>query len=226
MLIVGLTATPGAVTSESADSVDVVLLSPGANGEPATNRPEGVAMWGASLSSCTQEQLEALKEAGCDLVVVESDSAPGLVFRDDGMAKGYVLPPELSDHRMRAVDDLAVDVLLVRPGNESWPISVGGALDIQETVSAFSKHVFLQLNNLPPTSELELLRDMPISAIVVDLKKVDPGELAELKKAISTLEPRKQRHEHSALLPAGGGNSRPQSDPDDDDDDDDDWDDL
>lgn len=226
MLIVGLASTPDAITSESAASVDVVLLSAAASGEPATSGPEGAAIWGASLSSCTREQLDALKEAGCDLIVVESDSTPGLVLRDDGMAKGYVLPRELSDHRIRAVDDLAVDVLLVRPRNESWPISVGGALDIQETVSAFSKHVFLQLDNLPPPSELELLRDMPISAIVVDLKKVEPGELAELKKAISTLEPRKQRHEHSALLPTGGGNSRPQPDHEDDDDDDDDWDGL
>jgi hypothetical protein len=201
ILIVGVADSPARLGPAVAQA-DVVLLRSRKGGKPATVKPDTKGLWGAALSDCTPEDLDALKESGCDFILVESESAPGITLRDDGLARGFVLPGQVSDARAHAIEDLPFDFLLVRDAAPEWPLTMGQILALQEKVSLFSKHMFLEVTEPPAEEDLELLRDMPISGLVFDLATQDAAKLETLKTAIAGLEPRKPRGEHVAVLPA------------------------
>ena len=49
-----------------------------------------------------------------------------------------------------------------------FPLSVGGVLELHEQITYYSRHIFLRLTQLPNDSDLELLRDTGISALLYD----------------------------------------------------------
>ncbi len=221
LLVVGMTDGAGKAGGLLAH-VDIALLRSRKGGKPSTAKPEGAESWGVSLSDCTAAELDALKESGCDFVLIESDSAPGITLRDDGMGRGLVLPGEVSESRARAIEDLPMDFLLVKDAALEWPLTLAQVLTVQEKVSTYSKHIFLQVATPPGKEDLPVLRDMPVSGLVFDVASQDASKLDELRTAISELEPKKSRSEHMALLPSNmqsnsGGHSH-EADPDDDDD--------
>lgn len=228
ILIVGLADGTGKAASHS-DLADVTLFRARKGGRPAAVKPNGNRTWGAALSDCTAEDLDTLKESGCDFILIESESAPGITLREDGFARGLVVPAAaaVTDARAHAIEDLPLDFLLIRDPAVEWPLTVGQILALQEEVSTFSKHIFLEIGDLPSPADLELLRDMPVSGLVVDIAAHDPARLEELRKAIAGLEPRKPRSEHVAILPANmmsgapGHSHEPDPDGGDDGDDDD-----
>ncbi|MSQ08906.1 MAG: hypothetical protein EXR44_06370 [Dehalococcoidia bacterium] len=201
VLIVGVVESNGK-TGPAGEFADIFLLRSKKGGKPATVKPDREGLWGVAISDCTVGDLASLKEAGCDFILIESESASGAALRDDGLGRGFVVPDGVTENRAHAIDDLPLDYLLLRGLSSKWPVTVGGALDLQEKVSMFTKHIFLEINAAPSKEDLELLRDMPVSALVVDLGVQDAQELQALKKAISELEPRKQRSELVAVLPA------------------------
>ncbi len=204
-------------------AVDIAIYRHRKSGRPVTAAPDGSPKWGASLSDCTLEDLDAIKAAGGDFIVIESDSAPGLALRDDDLARGYPIPTTLTEERAHAIDDMPFDFLIARGLPAEWPLSVGRTLTIQETVSQFSKHMFFETANLPTAPDLQILRDMPISGLVIDPSAHSEKKLDELREALAGLEPRKPRSEHMAVLPAGASNGSSahthEAEPDDDDDD-------
>lgn len=226
ILVVGVADGTGKASAHH-DVADVTLLRARKGGRPTVAKPNGAGTWGAALSHCTADELEALKETGCDFILIESESAPGITLREDGFARGMAVPSAASvtDARAHAIEDLPLDFLLIKGQAVEWPLTVGQVLALQEEVSTFSKHIFLEVAELPSVEDLELLRDMPVSGLVVDIAAHDPARLEALKKAIAGLEPRKPRSEHVAMLPAhmmsGAQGHSHQPDPDGGDDDDD-----
>lgn len=225
MLVVGLLESSGK-PADALSHVDIGLLRSKKGGRPASAVPDGAEMWGVSLSDCSPADLDTLKEAGCDFILIESGSAPGITLRDDDLARGFVLPETVTEPRAHAIEDMPFDFLLLRGHDVEWPLTLAQVLAIQEKVSMYSKHFFLELSTPPSVDDLPLLRDMPVSGLVFDLASQDMDKLDSLRKAISELEPRKPKSEHIALLPsnAGGGHTAPgrEPDPDEGDDDDDD----
>lgn len=205
-------------------ATDLVIVRARKGGKPSTAAPESAEIWGAALSDCTLDDLDALKEAGCDFILIEEDSAPATVLRDDGMGRGLVLPADLTERRARALEDLPLDFVLVRSARPSWPLSLAALLPIQDIVSSLSKHLFLEIDDLPGKEDLPILRDMPISGLVFDPGAFDADRIEELKAEIARLDPRKSRQEHVAVLPSNmvSSASAPQHAPEPDEDDEDD----
>jgi len=189
-------AEPESRLRETAAFVDAFVLNTGVKclvpPSSTLDALEGKT-WGIGGCCATPEDMDALKDAGCDFIVVADDDAPATILRDDGMARGFAIRPGLSDERARALDDLPFEFLVLEPDEESWPISVAGLLRLQDTVSMVSKHIFLKVNQLPSADSLALLRDMPVSGLLLDLSVVDRAALEEERKAVDGLEPRKPR---------------------------------
>ena len=78
---------------------------------------------------------------------------------------------------------------------------------------------------VPDKVNLELLRDIGISALVYDAKSTSTADLTDLRKSIDLLEPRKHKSSGSAMLPQVGDSSANNDDHDDHDHehDEDDW---
>ena len=69
--------------------------------------------------------------------------------------------------------------------------------------SYYSRHIFLRLTQLPNDSDLELLRDTGISALLYDVSDAKVTEFAKLRDSINRLEPRKDKRSAPAVLPTG-----------------------
>ena len=149
--------------------------------------------WGISGCGAASDDLDALKTAGCDFILIAGDDTPGAVLRDDGMERGFTIQPGLSEERARALEDLPFEFVVLEARDESWPISLAGLMRLQETVSMVNKHIFLRVSQLPPADDLALLRDMPVSALLVDLSAVDRAAMSAEREALDGLEPRKPR---------------------------------
>ena len=218
MLVIGRGGNP----EKDAASVDLLLRA-------APLSEESDQPWGLSVGASTQVDSEALEKSGCQFLVFESEdaSAQGLIAEELG--RGIGVTDGLPEHRVRALEDGPFDFFIYRPSEVSWPLTVGSTLRLQDLVSCFSKHIFLELSELPAKADLEILKNLPISAIIVDLDKVSADDASRLKEEVSKLEPRKphQGGERSAFLPAAGRSTSESFDDGDDDGydgGDDDWD--
>ena len=106
------------------------------------------------------------------------------------------------------------------------PLNVGSVLDIQEQLAKYSRHIFLSMTEIPDLANLELLRDIGISALMYDGTSTSNEKLKSLRESIDKLEPKKQKSAAGAVLPRGADASGGDDDFDDHDHDhdDEDWD--
>jgi hypothetical protein len=200
------------------------ILASSSSGAAQKTAVEGSEIWGVSVSGGTNDDISSAVEAGADFLLIEGESAPGAALLDDDTGKGFAVPPELSEDRAKAVDAGPYDFLVLDSSNISFPLNVGSVLDIQEQLARYSRHIFLQMTEIPDQSNLELLRDIGISALIYDGKTTTGDDLGKLRKAIDQLEPKKQKSAAGAVLPQSGDSSPRESDHDDQDHDDEDWD--
>ncbi len=217
MLVIGKNADASAVS----DSVDTVMLT-----EPAENNAD----WGLLLEGGEEIDAEKLEKDGCQFLVISSANVPASLLLAENLGLGMVVPDGLPENRIRSIEDAPFGFLLYAPENLSWPLSVGSVLELQDLVSSFSKHIFLQIPSgsaLPGESDLEILKNLPISALVVDLDAVKPADTAGLKELVAKLEPRKPtaKPERSPLVPFAGRGAAEETDAGGDDsfEEDDDW---
>jgi hypothetical protein len=214
LLVVGRTTDPSA-----REGLADVYLVPSSG----LTEEDKVTLWGVTASDGASIDLPALKEKGCQFMMIESEKIPAGVLADEDMDKGLAVSAGLSEQRVRAIEDGPFEFLVLKPQNLAWPLDVGSMLDLQEVVSNFSKHMFLEPGALPGKDDLEVLKQMPVSGIVVDLDSIPAEEVRSLREAIAKLEPRKQKTDRRPLIPTSGQAPAPSSG-DDFDDDDDDWD--
>ena len=185
---------------EVVETLDVLVIDGDISGTPKP--PDGwKGIWGVALSSSDSATLDALKEAGCEFVLVQSGEAGSVILRDDGMDRGFVAPDEMSDRRARAIEDMPFEFIVVRQDDRSNLATVADVIDLQETVSLFNMHVFLEVSQLPPVESLQALRDLPVSAVLFDADTVDSQELTQLREAIAKLEQREDRSKRVPTLP-------------------------
>ena len=181
-------------------ALDLLVFDGDGSGPPSP--PEDWAgIWGVSVSNADSDALDALKEAGCQFVLIQTGEAGSVALRDDGMDRGFVVSGELTDRRARAIEDMPFEFIVIQHDGGSSLDNVGGIITLQETVSLFNMHVFLEVSELPPVDALEALRDLPVSALLLDADSADARELTQLRDAISKLEQREDRGKRVPTLP-------------------------
>jgi hypothetical protein len=195
MLVIGR----GGDSENDAKSVDLLLRT------EARSDSEGEP-WGLAVGASTAVDAETLENNGCQFLIFESEDASAAGLLAEELGKGIEVTDGLPEHRVRALEDGPFDFFLYRPAEIKWPLTVGSALKLQDLISCFSKHIFLELSDLPGKADLEVLKNLPVSAVIVDLGKVSSADAAKLKEEVGKLEPRKpnQGSERSAFLPASG----------------------
>ncbi len=219
MLVIG----KGGDASKQEEAADLHLHDAG-------DAPDS-GQWGAVLDGNAAPEAEKLEKGGCQFAIVNSDAIPAEILLSEEISFGMPVEAGLSESRIRAIEDGPFDFLVITPESLSWPLTVGSTLDLQELISSFSKHIFLELPasaGLPGKKDLEVLKNLPVSALVVDLGSVSAKDSAGLRETIAGLEPRKQpaaRSERSPLVPLANRGESAEAAGDDSFDDEDDWDD-
>ena len=190
-------------------NADLFVLAPGPNGAAQTGPVKDVDIWGVAVTGGTGDEIASATKAGADFVVIEGESAPGAALIDDEIGRGFEVIGGVTEDRARAIDQSPFDFLVLDASTTSLPLNIGATLDIQEQLSRYSRHVFLKLGELPQKPDLEVLRDMGISALIYDSSTAGKLDLAGLRETIEGLEPKKHRHSSGAVLP-GRGEAGPQ----------------
>lgn len=185
------------------EHLDAVLLAGTPSGEVAKSL--GDVLWGARVSKLDEKGLDELKEFGCDFILVESEDAPAVILRDDGMARGKELPLDVTERQARVLEDLPFDFLTLKYNVKPEKLTVAGLLEFQAAVSMVGKHIVLEVSELPSESELSLLRDLPVDAVIVPAGGLTAKQGKSIRKAIDAIDPRKPRSHHDEPTIAQSG---------------------
>lgn len=179
--------------SASTQGVDALVLT-GANSlsEDGAKALED-KIWGVSVGDVDFEALDALKELGCDFVVPSSDDHSAAALRDDEMSRGYEVDTNLTEKVARALEFLPVDFLFLTPPNSLWPLKLSSLIDLEATIGLVGSHFVLRVDAPPSAQDLEIVRNLPVDALLVDLTSTSTAELKKYRDCIDGLPPRKHR---------------------------------
>ena len=226
LALVGLVANDhqAGLAAAASAGIDAVLVS-------GVSDPEGIGSlagsadgvpWGAFSPALSGETAQACQENGADLLAFGLESPADGISGEDDMARIISLAPDLSDRELRAASALPVDCFIVDMG------SVSGSWTFQDLVTLGSisrltdKQVLVQVSGPPQKQDLEAIRDMGASGLILDLSKVSSDDLAGLKSDLQDMpRPRRRRERVRATVPSAGFTSPPAPDPEEDDHDDD-----
>jgi hypothetical protein len=185
-------------------NADLFILGADAKGAAQATAVKDAEIWGISVYGGSAKEIDAAVEAGADFVVAEGESAPGAALRDDDTAKGFVVAQDVTEDRANAIEAGPFEFLILDGTDLKLPLNVGTVLDIQEQLARYSCHIFLKVTAVPDQLNLELLRDIGISALIYEGGSISEEDLASLRKVIDLLEPKKQKSSAGATIPRAG----------------------
>ena len=156
--------------------------------------PEG-SIWGIAFDKADGNLVEIAREKGGDFVAFNLDGALVDYLNEGDVARVLRIPADLDESLMRGLEDLPVDVILLKRPEPQGPLSLTHLLAISNVRSAMSRYMLLEWDAGLTSYELEQLSDMGIDGIVVNLDKMSTTAIGKLKENIDKLPPRKARNE-------------------------------
>ncbi len=156
--------------------------------------PEG-SIWGIAFDEADGNLVEIAKEKGGDFAVFNLDGVLVDHLNEGDVARILRVPADLDESLMRGLEDLPIDVILLKRPEPQGPLSLTHLLAISNVRSAMSRYMLLEWDTSLSSHELEQLSDMGIDGIVADMGKMSATAIGKLKATIDKLPPRKTRHE-------------------------------
>ena len=170
---------------------------------PSESAPPEGSIWGIAFDKADGNLVEIAKEKGGDFVAFNLDGTLVDYLSEGDVARVLQIPANLDESLMRGLEDLPVDVILLKRPEPQGPLSLTHLLAISNVRSAMSRYMLLEWDAGLTSHELEQLNDMGIDGIVANLGKMSPSAIGKLKENIDKLPPRKARNEQklSPTLP-------------------------
>ncbi len=177
--------------------------------------------WGVELAEPTLATVQALREKGCDFVVLPLRATPVAVLREQEIGKVLLVDSTLDEKLARGIDHLDVDAVVSRVGG-AGDLMVEQLLEHLYLFSLSGEHLVVALPEKWAVGDLEEFRDHGAAGIAFTFSAPEAAEeFTRLREAVSGLSPRKERKHkggvHARVPYAGTGDS---AEPDYDDDDD------
>jgi hypothetical protein len=165
-------------------------------------KSSGEIPWGVNLSSSSEEEISALKKAGCDFIVIRDTKFPITALTDKELGKVLAIDGDVKEAHQRTLDALPVDAFLLKFNQESSTPTLHDLMDLLAIVAYIDKPIILHMKKPPSHGELEVLRNSGIDGIIIDLADTNREEIDQIKKDILTLSPRRERLDRgSAFIP-------------------------
>lgn len=184
------------------DAVIVPLSSNSPSKVKQTAKSAGDALWGVSTSALASQDIEVLKKAGCDFILVRPDDTLLEALVDKELGRILEISSAMKEEHQRMLEALPVDAFLLRPDDEVAPLTLRHLMDMLAIITYVDKPVLLLRTHPPSRGELEALRNAGIDGIVLELDNSTPEEIQQLREAIASLPSRRERPERgTALVP-------------------------
>ena len=162
---------------EYADAILVKSLA-GKNTTSKNNLP-----WGAPVSK-TDKQLSAIKESGCDFILLNTQDSPIALFQEEKLCRMIEIDPAMPDGLIRATNQLPVDIALIA-GDTS--ISMKRLLDCQHIANLVGKYLLLRIPLDTSKEELREIWEIGMTGVVVPITGDCKKELTALRQAVEAL---------------------------------------
>lgn len=159
--------------------------------------------WGVRVGSLTDEDAKAHGDGGCDLLAFPLQSTALGAVASDSIARILILEADIELERLRALDALPLDALLLPMTNITAPWTLGDLAAVTAVSRRVSKYILLEVAQPPGAAELVALRDAGVHGLVVDVASAPAGSLAGLKTALLEMPRRRpgRRERATAVLP-------------------------
>lgn len=159
--------------------------------------------WGVRVSSLTDEDAKAYSDGGCDLLAFTLQSTTLGAVASDNIARILSIEADIELERLRALDSLPVDALLLPMTNVTGPWTLEDLAAVAAVSRRVSKYVLLEVSRPPGAAELVALRDAGVHGLVIDLAPAPSGSLTDLKASLLNMPRRRpaRRERAAALLP-------------------------
>ena len=156
--------------------------------------------WGVHLPSLSEEDAQAYREQGCDLLAFSLAETSAAAVASDEVAMVLYTDAGLEDRDLRGIASLPLDVFVLRvPGlGDSWNLE--DLASVAMVSRRVDKFVLVEVSKAPKAKDLEVLRDAGVDGLVVDVEAVGAEGLAELKKASLDM-PRQRSNRRGGVTP-------------------------
>ena len=221
--LVGLVSGNHAAGIAAAAVADAVIVADGDGPDGLKElTAEAASPWGPRVSALGDEEAQAYQGAGADLLVFEMEGTTASALASEDIARVLCVETGIEEAELRAIAALPVDAFLVPMQQVEGPWTLPDLASLGSISRRVDKYVLVQVSQPPGKKDLEALRDMGVSALVVDVAGAGSQGLEELKTALLDM-PRptsKSRSRNRAILP-GSAFSPPETPPQEDDGEDD-----
>ena len=207
MMLIAVLATGDAPAAAAAkENADAVLLSEAESTKFSEKLEKlvpslGELPWGVSLGEASDpDSIGALKSAGCDFLVCDTENSPLMLLREREMGRIVKVEPSLPDGLIRATAQLPIDVVLI--GGEP-SLSVQRLMVCQHLANLVHKPLVALAPLSMSSEDLKELWETGLAGVVVKVAGEAREGLSGLRQAIESLPlARRRRGEKAeALLP-------------------------
>ena len=183
-----------AAAKEYADAILVNSLA-GKNTASKINLP-----WGAPVSETTDKQLSAIKESGCDFILLNTQNSPIALLQEEKLCRMIEIDPAMPDGLIRATNQLPIDIALIA-GDTS--ISMKRLITCQHIANLVGKYLLLRIPLETSKEDLREMWETGITGVVVPVTGDAKKELATLRQSVDALPAsrRKRISKTSATIP-------------------------
>ena len=184
--------------------LDAFILSPGGSEVDDLDKqlkPLEGCTWGVVMEQPERERVEAYQSKGCDFLVFDIADTRVDALEEGESARILRVPADLEESVLRGLEDLPVDIILLRKPAPEGPLTLTHLLAVSNVRSATSRYLLVQWDADLTSRELEHLRDMGVDGLVVDVK--DSSLVVALRERINSLPDRKPKGDQrpAATLP-------------------------
>ncbi len=208
MALIGSTAaseSASLIASGLPDGVDAIVFSDSdarAVLDAAGSGIQESTVWGATVGSLSNDDLNALIEAGCDYVLVEASAPAGVVGHPD---LGTIVTTGEPVDRLTgaALRSLKVDGSLNTSGTGTGGMNFGTLVNVVKVGASIGGVMLVQAREAVSGADLMALRDAGVDGLVVPLE--DEALVKQLVESIRELPPRR-KSEARGLSPSAPRN--------------------
>ena len=207
MLVIGettLTKLPRlSKTSKSSMDALVIKIKPGDEDKISSKAKslEGI-IWGVSAPKL-DNNIDKLKQAGCDFVVFDSNLTPASVMNDPDLGKFLNVSEEITENSASAIHELPIDGTVFAPKSSS-PLTVDDIIHIQKIGGMAGKIFVLEIDETMNLDDVEAIRETGTHILKLDASGNYASKLAQHLDSLPTKrDRRKSKTDLIPQVPAG-----------------------
>ena len=197
VIIAAVDGNDKAAVTAAKEYADAILMNSlaGKNTASKSNLP-----WGAPVSETTDKQPLAIKESGCDFILLNTQDSPIALLQEEKLCRMIEIDPAMPDGLIRATNQLPVDIALIA-GDIS--ISMKRLIACQHIANLVGKYLLLRIPLEISKEDLREIWETGMTGVVVPVTGDAKKELAKLRQSVDALPAsrRKRISKTSATIP-------------------------